>query len=402
MNFLENVATPSNIRPSAVWKEACRLSRRAAAVLCGVVLLLALAVACSKATVTSPSGDSGSGGSNSAPLLTAPSLEAPSDDEQLSTLRPTLTIRTGTTSNPTAGARTYEFQIADNSGFAPIAVTKAGIAEDSGGKTTITLDADLASSTRFYWRARLVQGSNSSPFSSTGRFRTRIAGFNRPGELYDPLAGGETIGTPSGSTTFVSGKGLKIESETSFLRYQLAQTLTTGEFSVEVEGLRPDGPGQKLKIFSMSDTVGDLIASRYQLSVQYRGLNGNPDNCIAFKAVWGNDSVRLEPDFGQRAAAVMALDPAQTYYWQGSWNPSSFRLVIRSGGIAGNVIYDRTISAPAGTGPYAPNPHFAFLGANSAVFNTETGSWPGVTYRNVWIGDKSRPTSLGSALRPDR
>jgi hypothetical protein len=367
------------------------------------VLSLAVAAACSKANVTSPSGTGGSGGgSNSAPVLTAPAVDAPSDDEQLTTLRPTLTIRNGTTSNPSAGGRTYEFQIADNSGFSPIAVSKTGITEDSSGKTSITLDSDLASSTRFYWRARLVQGSNNSDFSATARFRTRIAGFNRPGELYDPLAGGETIGSPSGSTTFVSGKGLKIESETSFLRYQLAQTLTTGEFSVEVEGLRPNGPGQKLKIFSMSDTVGDLIASRYQLSVQYRGLNGNPDNCISYKAVWGNDSIRLEPDFGQRAAAVMALDPAQTYYWQGSWNPSSFRLVIRSGGINGNVIYDRTSTAPSGSGPYAPSPHFAFLGANSAVFNTETGSWPGVTYRNVWIGDKPRPTSLGSALRPDR
>jgi hypothetical protein len=377
-----------------------RLNQRVNPVLSGTLLCLALAAACSKANVTSPSGSGG--GSNNAPVLTAPAIDAPSDDEQLSTLRPMLTVRNGTTSILTAGARTYEFQIADNSGFSPIAVTKTGITEDPSGKTSFTLESDLASATRFYWRARLVQGSTSSEFSATGRFRTRIAGFNRPGELFDPLAGGETIGTPSGSTTFVSGKGLKIESETSYLRYQLAQTLTSGEFSVEVEGLRPNGPGQKLKIFSMSDTVGDLIASRYQLSVQYRGLNGNPDNCISFKAVWGNDSVRLEPDFGQRAAAVMALDPAQIYYWQGTWNPAAFRLVIRSGGISGNVIYDRTITAPSGTGPYAPSPHFAFLGANSAVFNTETGSWPGVTYRNVWIGDKPRPTSLGSALRPDR
>ena len=29
----------------------------------------------------------------------------------------------------------------------------------------------------------------------------------------------------------------------------------------------------------------------------------------------------------------------------------------------------------------------------------DTGSWP-ATYRNVWIGNKPRPASLGSALRP--
>ena len=36
-----------------------------------------------------------------------------------------------------------------------------------------------------------------------------------------------------------------------------AETMTSGEFSVEVEGLRPNGPDHKLKIFSMSDTTGD-------------------------------------------------------------------------------------------------------------------------------------------------
>jgi hypothetical protein len=76
--------------------------------------------------------------------------------------------------------------------------------------------------------------------------------------------------------------------------------------------------------------------------------------------------------------------------------------VVREDSATGNVIYDRTISAPPGTGPYAPAPHFAYLGANSGAYNTETGSWPGVVYRNVWLGDRARPASLGSALRPLR
>jgi hypothetical protein len=73
-------------------------------------------------------------------------------------------------------------------------------------------------------------------------------------------------------------------------------------------------------------------------------------------------------------------------------------LVIREG-VGGPVIYDYTINAPAGTGPYAPSPHYAYLGANSGAFGTETGSWPTATYRNLWIGATSRPPSLGSALR---
>ncbi len=50
------------------------------------------------------------------------------------------------------------------------------------------------------------------------------------------------------------GKGLRLDTERSYVQYQLQQVLSSGEFSVEVEGLRPDGPNHKLKIFSMNDT----------------------------------------------------------------------------------------------------------------------------------------------------
>ena len=377
------------------------MDRRIGLLLAAAQLALAISVSCSTANVGAPSlGGGTSGGGSGSGSLTAPTPDTPSDDEQLTTLRPTLTVRNGTST--ATGARTYEFQIADNNGFSPVAVTRTGVAEDATGRTSFTPDSDLQSSTRFYWRARLVQGSNNSAWSTTVRFRTRLAGYNRPGELYDPLASGDTVGNMFGATTFVTGKGLRIDSEASFVRYQLPQTMAAGEFSMEVEGLRANGPGQKLKVFSMMDGTGDLIASRFQLSAQYRGVNGNPDNCISYKAVWGAVGVNLEPDLGQRTASVQALDPARTYFWQGNWNSTSFRLVIRADGPTGTVIYDRTSIAPSGTGPYAPTPHFAYLGANSAVFNTETGSWPGVIYRNVWLSDKPRPTSLGSALRVER
>ena len=41
----------------------------------------------------------------------------------------------------------------------------------------------------------------------------------------------------------------------------LARRLSNGEFSVEVEGLRPNGPDHKLKIFSMNDRDGDISFS---------------------------------------------------------------------------------------------------------------------------------------------
>ena len=74
--------------------------------------------------------------------MTAPTLDAPSDDLQLSTLRPELTVVNGTSSQP-AGTRTYEFQIADNELFSPVGASKTGVAENAGGKTSFTPPDDL-------------------------------------------------------------------------------------------------------------------------------------------------------------------------------------------------------------------------------------------------------------------
>ena len=363
-----------------------------------VVLALALGgtVACTK-------GESGTGPTPTTPVLTAPAIDAPAADAQLDTLRPALTVRNGT-SNQT-GTKTYEFQVATSNGFSPVAVSRAGVAEDPIGRTSYTPELDLQPATLMYWRSRVSQGTTNSDWSAVGSFRTKPVGFNRPGELYDPLAG-DTLGTSIGGTSFVTGEGLRVDSENAYVRYQLAQTLSSGEMSVEVKGLRPNVPGagggSKYKVFSMMDGTSDLIASRYQLSVQYRGLDGNPDNCVSFKAVWADRDIKLEPDLAQRTADVRSLDPSRWYLWTATWNPTAFRLVIRVDGPTGAVIYDRTISAPGGTGQYAPSPHFVYIGANSGAYGTENGSVAGATYRNLWVGSGPRPASLGSGLRSDQ
>ena len=69
--------------------------------------------------------------------------------------------------------------------------------------------------------------------------------------------------------------------------------------------------------------------------------------------------------------------------------------MVLDGGVGGAVIYDYGLST---AGTYNPSPHVAYLGANNGQFGQESGSWAGATYRNVWIGNRPRPTSLGSAL----
>ena len=372
-----------------------------------MVLAAFAAAACSDSNPTSPGPPSPPGD----PRLTAPVAETPRDDVQLATLRPTFTVRNGTSDQ--AGARTYEFHISDRSDFSlssasfvgsfQAVLSATGVAEGGGGTTSFTPNQDLQPTTRMYWRARIRQGSAVSEWSAVSTFRTRLVGFSRPGELYDPLIHGETIGAPAGSVSWVADKGIRINNANSWVRYVLLQTIRDGEFSVEVEGLFPDtvapnNGATKARIFSMMDGGNNLFNSKFLANVQYRGTNGNPDNAISWKALFGDGDFQIEPNRSQRIAGVRLLNPATTYLWKATWS-NEFRLEVFEGGVGGNRIYNFGLS---NGGVYNPTPHTAYLGANNGPFGQESGSWAGAVYRNVWIGNKPRPESLGSALQPLR
>jgi hypothetical protein len=364
----------------------------------GAATLVLFAAACGeKKTATAPTP--------AAPTVQAPALEAPAADTQLDTLRPTLSVRNATSDQ--TGTRTYEFQISDNNSFSASnasnvpgfvsAVTATGVSEGSG-VTTWTPSQDLQPTTVFYWRARASQGTSVSSWSATGTFKSKLVGFNRAGELYDPLIHGETVGEVVGSATFIPGKGVQINNGTSHLRYRLAQTVPSGEFSMDVEGLRANAPGDKAKVFGMSDGQGDFITNDYRIDIQYRGTTGVPPNAIQWRVIYGDADdldVRYEPDTAKRFASVFMLNPATTYHWNFTWG-SNIRLVMKEGGVNGNTLYDFGMAAPRGR--YDPPQHYAYLGAPVGRSGTESASIAGTIYRNVWIANRPRPQSLGSAL----
>lgn len=340
-----------------------------------------------------------------APTLTAPALEAPAADQQLDTLRPTLTIRNATSDQ--SGPRAYEFQVADNGGFNATAagipgfvasVSGTAVAEGADGRTSWTPAQDLQPTTLFYWRARATQAGATGPWSPTGTFRSKLVGFNRPGELYDPLIHGETVGEIVGSATFIPGRGLQINNGTSHVRYLLPETISSGEFSMDVEGLRANAPGDKTKVFGMQEGQGDFITNDFRVDVQYRGLQGFPPNAIQWRVIYGDGAdlgVRYEPDTAKRMASVFMLSPSTTYHWWFTWG-SQIKLVVREGAATGPALYDYGMSAPRGR--YTPSPHYAYLGAPVGRSGTESASIAGAIYRNVWLSNRPRPASLGSAL----
>jgi len=344
--------------------------------------------------------------------LTAPVGETPSADEQLDTLRPMLTVKNGTSDQAT-GARTYEFQVSDTgtfnsavtafssspAGFA-VLVGKTGVPENAAGKTSFQPDQDLQPTTRYYWRARVVQGTGQSDWSAVSTFKTKLVGYNRAGELYDPLIHGETVGQVVGDVTFVPGKGVQLNAVTSHIRYLLPATISSGEFSMDVEGLRANGPGDKAKVFGMQEGQGDFITNDYRVDIQYRGTAGFPPNAIQWRVIYGDADdldVRYEPDTARRFESVFLLNPSTTYHWKFTWG-SAIRLTMIENGLGGNTLYDFGMPAPRGA--YTPSPHYTYLGAPLGRSGNESASIPGTIYRNVWIGTQPRPSSLGSALVP--
>jgi hypothetical protein len=86
-------------------------------------------------------------------------------------------------------------------------------------------------------------------------------------------------------------------------------------------------------------------------------------------------------------------DPSRTVFWQATWG-SEFRLVVLDGGINGNPIYE--IGSRASGATYRGG--HAWLGSTQSVTGTDAGTFPGATYRNLWIGSKPRPATLGNTL----
>jgi hypothetical protein len=355
----------------------------------GATVLLALAVACSRqsSSPTSPTsrgtgGDAPAAADGSTLKATAPVPASPVNDQQVAEA-PTLTA-SASTMKFADGSLQYRFQLFNEAG---------ALAQDSGAVSTpaFRVTAALEFRKRYTWRARAEYQGAGGPWSATASFVSPEGGYIRGNEAFDPLYNGATVGERVGATTFIPGKGVRLDSSQSFVRYLIPQTLTSGEFSMEVEGLSANAPGDKSKVFGMQEGTGDYITNRYRVDIQYRGTGGFPPNAITFRALYGSADdldVRYEPDTGTRLNSAIPLNPSTTYFWKATWG-NEFRVTVREGGMTGRVIYDHGVRSSRGT--YAPNPHYAFIGTPTGRSGAESASIPGTIYRNVYIGARPRP-----------
>ena len=225
-------------------------------------------------------------------------------------------------------------------GFAAT-VSKGGVPEGASGTTSYTVEQDLQPTTLFYWRSRAVQGTSTGPWSPTARLKSKLVGFNRAGELYDPLIHGETVGERVGSTDFVPGKGIRLNPTRATSGTSCRRRSPNGEFSMEVEGLRANGPGDKAKVFGMQEGQDDYITNRYRVDIQYRGTDGFPANAISSACSTAIDPMLTSVRARHRrpVPSVFLLDPSTAYYWKFTWGRENgeVRTVLKEGGITGTT-----------------------------------------------------------------
>ena len=143
------------------------------------------------------------------------------------------------------------------------------------------------------------------------QFKSKLVGFNRAGELYDPLIHGETVGTIVGSASFVPGKGLRLNNGQSYVSYLLPSTVTAGEFSMDVEGLAPTVPVTRPRSSACRKgrTTSSSTATAWISSIA--ASTGFPPNAITFRAIYGDGDdldMRYEPDTATRMRSVFLAE----------------------------------------------------------------------------------------------
>ena len=354
--------------------------------------MLALAMACSRqgTTTVSPSGGAASADAaadGSTLKVSAPGVVSPVNDAQQSDA-PTLTASAASTKygGSSPGPLSYRFQVFGPSG---------ALVQDSGQLSGLSYKptAQLTFKVRHTWRVRAEYGTDFGPWSATASFISAEGGYIRGSEAFDPLFNGTTVGQVIGPVTFTP-EGARLETVASYIRYPIPTTITAGEFSMEIKGLRANAPGDKSKVFGLmqgNPDTNEYITNDYRVDVQYRGTGGSPPNAITYRVLYGSatdTSVRYEPTTDQRLVSVKNLDPNTWYYWKYTWS-NQVRVQVYEGGIGGRLIYDITRNANNGT--YNPQPMYAFIGVPVGRSGTESATIPGTIYRNVWISNRARP-----------
>ena len=210
--------------------------------------------------------------------------------------------------------------------------------------------------------------------------------YIRGNELYDPLIDGKTIGTIHGPVTFIPGLGVRLESQLSYISYELQQTLTEGEFSIIVTGMPANTEGDKTKLFAMAQGYGDIVTNDRRMTVEKRG---DPAGVIAWRFITYDDQI----DTVGAERRAYNFQQNLTYFWKATWRNNVFNLLVREdavSGVNGRKIYEMGKHF-AGRAYRSEPPRHLHWGARRPQ-RLAGASVDHVIIRQVWVSGRPRPS----------
>jgi hypothetical protein len=351
--------------------------------LAAAVGLLATAVACSEkssspaAPSSSPAAvdDAGALADGTTLKVTAPTQTSPANGATLDQFEITLKVNPSVARfAPEVTQFAYRFQLLLNGQV----VKDFRTSSSTEWKVT-----ELDNNVTYGWRCRAEQGTYFGPWSATWTFKTpeQPEGYNIPGELYDPLYTGKTVGNPNGSVDFVPGVGIRLNDFTSHVEYVLPETIRQGEISVLVTNTPANTEGGKTKIMSMREGRSDITTNDRRFTIEKRG---DPPGTIAFRII-----TRDSQEETQGAERVQRNFLANKWYlWRASFRNGRFQLEIFEDGANGQRIYSFGKNYE---GFYDPSPHLAYIGSPVGRGGPSDATIPGMIAKQLWISNRPRP-----------
>jgi hypothetical protein len=358
-------------------------------VLCSATAVLALAIACSKASET-PTSPGGSGGGATEVLpegvtlkATAPTVISPMNGAQPESLTLVASKAEGKFNKNLK--LSYQFQIATDSGQVVSGCTQTVDPDPGAANVTYNPSCGLEFDAPHKWKVRARQGDFVGPWSAEASFRTPSGGYIKGNEVFDPLTNGKTAGEINGPVQFIPGEGAQLQAHHSFIRYRLPVNLQGGEFSMMIKGADEGSPGDKSKVFSMQEgpDEGDITDDDYRMTAELRGANYGAPGSVTFRIICGDGESR---DGDRRQ---VNFSSSRWYFWRFSWQTGSARLEVKVDSPTGSTIYES--SEHTGSHPYRPDPHYMYLGAPIGRAGALDATLPGGIYKNVWASSRPRP-----------
>jgi hypothetical protein len=365
--------------------------------LCSVVSAVALAVACGKSnpSPTSPSAGGTTSGTGAAADGSTLKATAPTTVSPVNGAQPDIIVLTANASKLSFGSGTLQYQFQIRSGSTVIYDSQAaGVSVlASGGTVTLQPTATLTPDATYTWRVRATMQSAAGPWSSDATFKAPVGGYIRGAELFDPLLAGRTVGTLVGGAN-LTANGVNLPNATSWVQYQLPETIQAGEFSMMITGLSTTTGerthGAKASVAAMGEGFANITTNDYRATMDFRGRNYPDPGSITFRIITGDHVNRIFDGVRQQ---IGGWDPTRWYFWRFSWRTGRATLEVRQDGPEGGLVY--TSSVGTGSHAYNPQPHVLYVGKPTPRGGEIDGTaWP-ITVKNVWASANPRPPFPG-------